>query len=87
MQGFYPWAVKVFSKDELEAAVILQRGYFVAQTRRYDYKNSAGRPALEDNMPEGACYTYNAGVVEQAFQTEGMVRDFTGTQEQLLKFV
>ena len=87
MHGFYSWAIKAFSKDELEAAIILQRGYFVAQTRRYDYINSAGRSALGDKMPEGACYTYNAGVVEQAFQTEGMVRDFTDTQEQLLKFV
>jgi Protein of unknown function (DUF2889) len=86
-QGFYRWASDEFSGESLESALVLQRGYFVAQSRRYDYMRSGGRPAQDDNMPEGACYTYNAGVVEQAIHTDGMARDFTDTAEKLLQFV
>lgn len=86
-RGFYHWASQAFSGDLLEAAIVLQRGYFVAQSRRQDYMNQGGRLALADNMPQGACYTYNAGVVEKAVHTAGMGRDFTDTAEQLLKFI
>lgn len=87
MHGFYHWASAQFAGDALEAALVLQRGYFVAKSRRYDYMNSAGRLAREDNMPEGACYTYSSGVVEHAVHTGSMGRDFTDTPDQLLKFV
>ena len=87
MRGFYSWASAEFSDDALEAACVLQRGYFVAQSRRHDYMNAAGRMAREDNMPDGACYTYSAGVVEHAVHTGGMGRDFTAAPDQLLKFV
>jgi formate-dependent nitrite reductase cytochrome c552 subunit len=87
MQGFFRWASKAFSGDFLESALVLQRGYFVAQVRRSDYLNAGGRPATADNMPEGACYTYNSPVVHSAIHTDGMARDFTGTAEQLLEFV
>ena len=86
-QGFFRWASQVFDGDALEAATVLQRGYFVAQVRRSDYLNAGGRPATADNMPEGACYTYNRPVVSAAIHTEGMARDFTETAEQLLSFV
>jgi hypothetical protein len=86
-KGFYRWASEEFSGDSLEAAQVLQRGYFVAQSRRYDYMNSGGRLAKNDNMPDGACYSYNTGVVEQAVHTAGMARDFTDAADQLLKFV
>jgi len=87
MQGFYSWASEAFAGEILEAALVLQRGYFVAQGRRYDYMNSGDRLATDDNMPNGACYTYNTGVVEKAVHTEGMARDFSASAEQLLKFV
>lgn len=87
MSGFYPWARQHFSGDRLEAAVVLQRGYFVAQTRRYDFKNFTGRSAVDDKRPATACHTYNTGVVEQAVQVENAIRDFTDTPENLLKFI
>lgn len=87
MKGFYLWATAEFSGDALEAAEVLQRGYFVSHTRRLDLKSSVGRSAFGDRMPEGSCYTYNRGVVEQAFQATDNVRDFTDTPELLLRFV
>jgi hypothetical protein len=87
LRGFYPWASSMFSGDALEAAVVLHRGYFVAQSRRQDYMNMAGRSATQDKMPDGSCYTYRNGVVERAVHTGGMGRDFTNTADQLLKFL
>ena len=91
MKGFYHWATSEFkddrSGDMMEAADVLQRGFFVSHTRRLDLKNSAGRPATGDHMPDGSCHTYNADVVENAFQVEEAIRDFTESPELLLKFV
>jgi hypothetical protein len=85
LAGFYRWAISRFSGDQLEAATIAQRGYFVAQARRYDFASAAGAPASDDQMPQGACYSYNHGVVEHALRT-GTVRDFSNCPELLLKF-
>lgn len=87
LKGFYRWAESTFQGDILEAARVLQRGYFVAQTRRFDYENTAGRMAEDDEMPEGACFSYNAGNVENAKQTHNMIRDFSEQADELLKFV
>ena len=87
MSGFYRWVTRSFSGNAFEAADMLQRGYFVAQTRRYDYKNSVGRPAKSDHISEDACHSYNANVVDKAFLVEDVIRDFTDTPELLLKFV
>ncbi len=86
-KGFYRWACAAFADDSLEAAQVLQRGYFVAQVRRQDYMRAGGRPATADNMPDGACYSYNKGVVEKAVHTHGMARDFSTGAEQLLRFL
>ncbi|WP_162846141.1 DUF2889 domain-containing protein [Seongchinamella sediminis] len=86
-KGFYHWASAAFCGDRLEAAQVLQRGYFVAQSRRQDYMNAGGRPATADRMPDGACYSYNTGVVERAVHTAGMGRDFSNRQDDLLRFI
>jgi hypothetical protein len=85
MSGFYRWASPHYSGEQLEAAQVLQRGYCVSQARRYDFKNAAGEPASDDRMPQGSCYTYHHGVVENAVRT-GAVRDLSNSPELLLKF-
>lgn len=85
MSGYFKWTSRCFGGDALEAAQVIQRGYFVAQARRYDFKNSVGAPASDDNMPQGSCYSYNHGVVEQAVRT-GTTRDFSDCAEALLQF-
>lgn len=87
MRGFYDWASREFSDQNLEAAVLLQRGYFVSHTRRYDFKNAYGGAASRDGLPHGSCYTYNYGVVERAYRVDGSVRDFTHHPGLLLKFI
>lgn len=87
MRGFHAWASQAFDGMPREAAVALQRAYFVAQARRHSFEPVAAHPGISDGMPQGACYSYNTGAVERALRSEGTVRDFTHTPEHLLKFL
>lgn len=85
-RGFYAWVSQDFQDMPLEAAVALQRGYFVAQSRRVARLPYQEWPAGADNMPDGTCYSYNHDVVERALRIEGTVWDLTDKPELLLQF-
>jgi hypothetical protein len=87
MRGFFGWATGTFSGMPLEAAQALQRGYFVAQARRWSYEPIEQHPASTDGMPLGSCYSYNTGAVERALRIQGSVRDCSESSERLLQFV
>ncbi|MBL0122964.1 MAG: DUF2889 domain-containing protein [Betaproteobacteria bacterium] len=82
MRGFYQWVSQCHAGVLLEAAVALQRGYYVAQGRRH----LSDLPASADGMPPGACYSYGHGVVERAQRIQGSVWDLTDKHELLLQF-
>ncbi|SMB22682.1 conserved protein of unknown function [Sterolibacterium denitrificans] len=89
MRGFYAWAAAQFGETNdlaLEAAQLLQRGYFVAQARRSVYLPVERYPARSDGMTVGACYSYNTGAVERALRIHGSVRDYSKSAERLLQF-
>ena len=87
-RGFSRWANTCFVDDAnaLEAAYILQKGYFVSGARPMDLNKLAGEPANKHAVMRGACYTYSAPVVDIAKRTADSVRDFTDCEEQLLEF-
>jgi hypothetical protein len=87
MKGFYLWAFKHFQGEDLEAALALQKGYFVSRARHIDLDASAGMPASGDQYMLGACYTYSPAVVVDAVREANSVRDFSDCPERLLKFV
>lgn len=87
MRGFYAWVVQRLQGLPREAAQVLQRGYFVAQSRRWNTRPIEEHPASTDGIPVGACYSYNTGAVERAFRIHGSVRDCTAGAENLLKFM
>ena len=87
MRGFSTWAARMFHGESYEAAVILQRGYFVAQARRHSRSEVADYSALESKAMHGACYSYSPGAVERAIGIKDTNRDFTDTPELLLKFI
>ena len=86
-KGFAQWANEHFA-DELEnqAAFVLQKGYFVAQARLYDIDALAGEKADLHESMVGVCYTYQPDVAAQAYRLENTTRDFSHSEEQLLKF-
>lgn len=81
MRGFYAWARLAFQGALLEAAVALQRGYFVAQSRRYQFV-----PEVTSGMPEGVCYSYSTPIVKRAHLVTGSMRDFSSSPDALLRF-
>ena len=86
--GFGKWASKHFAVDELEAAFMLQKGYFVSLARLFDVEAMAGEPALASQQGMGgACYTYSSPQIEQGVRTAGGVRDFSDADEKLLRFL
>lgn len=86
MKGFHAWAREAFAGPRLEAAVALQRGYFVAQARRYRTTPERDFPATGDGMPEGVCYSYSTAAVARALRIPGSRRDFTEDASGLLRF-
>lgn len=86
--GFGKWATQRYAGDELEAAFILQKGYFVSLARFFDVNSMAGEPALasQEGMG-GACYTYSPPAIEHGVRTANSVRDFSDCEEQLLQFL
>lgn len=82
--GFTRWAVANLDGEELEFALVLARGYFVALSRIYDIETVSPGPASEDPMPSGVCYSYSPERAAQAWRVRGSRRDFTDTPEQLL---
>lgn len=88
MRGFHAWAAPAFDDHPiaLEAAIALQRAYFVAQSRRFNFDPPAENPAIGDGIGQGACYSYNHGAVERAVRTSVTIRDFTSNPEKLLRF-
>lgn len=85
-QGFAAWAREAFAGDEQEAAFVLQKGFFVAQARRFDIDAAAGRFAAEFGRGP-VCYSYSADNADRARRLPDTVRDFTDTPEQLLRFL
>lgn len=86
LRGFSAWANVAFAGQELEAAMVLSRGVFVACSRMFDMSNIGGQPALNHTNMLGACYSYSQGVVEYAIRNHDTVRDFSDTPEALLTF-
>jgi len=87
-QGFSSKAAAVFTDaDELEAALVLQKGNFVGQARRFDLIALVGQSASADDTMSGACFTYSSERSAQAFRLPDTLRDFTTTPEQLLRFI
>lgn len=86
MRGFSAWAFAHFPGADHEAAVMLQRGYFVSQARRHGRKAAEEVKLADFASMRNACYSYSDGVVERTRLIEDSERDFTNAPELLLAF-
>jgi len=86
MKGFHGWAMAAFAGLEFEAATMLQRGYFVAQSRRFVSEPAREHPAGADGLPDGVCHSYSTPAVQRAQRIDGSKRDFTNDADALLRF-
>lgn len=75
--GFTGWAREAFSGDDLDAAMMLQRGVFVARALPYKVDPSPPIPLRSYGGMEGACVSYSGENWRTATGAEDFVRDFT----------
>jgi hypothetical protein len=85
-RGFTTWAVETFKGDELEAILVLQKGCFVAQSRRYELPDGP-LTAAEQQSNTGLCHGFALERITQAIRLAGTRRDFTEHPVRLLKFI
>ena len=77
MRGFLSWAREHFSGEELDLAVMLQRGVFVARGRRHLVDLSPPVPLKAAAAMRDACHSYSQEHFETATTIVGYVRDFS----------
>jgi hypothetical protein len=84
--GFSRWANETFSGIDNEAAFVLQKGNLVSIGRMLDVNAMEGSRAKDEN-DRIACFTYSPENSAHGYRIGRTVRDFTNTEEQLLKFL
>lgn len=77
MKGFASWAREQFSGDDLDLAIMLQRGVFVARGRRHLVDLSPAVPLNAAPAMRDACHSYSQDHFDTATSIVGYVRDFT----------
>lgn len=85
LRGFSAWANARFTGDELEAAVVMHKGYFVSRARRWNVEASAGRPVADHDMMRGACHSYSEPQMSVAIRNRGTSIDTRDAATPLLE--
>jgi hypothetical protein len=87
LAGFVGWVLTQpgIQGDELEAALVLQKGFFMTVGRQYELP--AG-PVTEDQRPfvADSCHGYAAATLPEAVRRPGQFKDFTDCADKLLRF-
>ncbi len=85
LAGFARWAVERYGGEDLEAAFVLQNGYFVSFARRYDTQAWVGKSAVSHEHMIGKCYSYQADIARRAVYHGDSTRDLTSPDAPLLQ--
>lgn len=85
LKGFSRWAGEQLSGDELEAAVVLHKGYFVSRARRFDIAGGAGQRVAHLEVMRGACFSYSEPRMSVAVRMAGHVIDTSFSETPLLE--
>lgn len=86
-KGFAQWAELHLPQEQLELALVVQRGMLVSTTRRVLIEPMEGMGLLDDPMTKGVCYSYSEPAIQDAVRYGSNHRNFTHAPEQLLRFV
>lgn len=86
-KGFATWAEQHLPPEQLELALVVQRGLLVSTTRRVLVDPMEGMGLVDDPMTKGVCYSYNEPAIHAARRLGNSSRNFTHAPEQLLRFV
>ena len=86
-KGFAQWAEAHLPPEQLELALVVQRGMLVSTTRRVLIEPMDGMGLLDDPMTKGVCYSYSEPVIQDAIRYGSNNRNFTDVPERLLRFI
>lgn len=84
--GFTRWASQALGPEDLEAALMVQRGYLVSLARRYDFDSLAGVRTSAFSHMVGTCHVFQPGIIERGIRLAGVIRDFSDCPEKMLAF-
>lgn len=76
LRGFLTWAFAELDGEALEAAVVIQKGYFVSRARR-SIVDDRPRALAEFPEREGICHAYSQPRFGRSIQKAGYARDFS----------
>lgn len=86
LSGFIRAMSRRFSGDDLEAALVLQKGFFVSRARRWRIDMADGRGIAANRQMHDRCFAYQPHSRQHARHVDS-TRDFTHRPEDLLKFL
>ena len=75
LRGFSRWANAELAGDDLEAALVLHKAYFVSRARPWNVEDGAGKPVAHHVMMRGACHSYSEPAMSQAIRNHDNVID------------
>jgi hypothetical protein len=82
--GFTGWARETLDDDAFEHSFLLQRGFLVALSRRFDEDVLPPGPASQYPMRPDSCYSYSTLHSSRAWRVPGNRRDFTDAGNEAL---
>lgn len=86
LSGFIRFMSGRFSGDDLEAALVLQKGFFVSRARKWRIDMADGRVIAPNQQMHDRCFAYQPESRQHARHVDS-TRDFTHRSEDLLKFL
>lgn len=84
LRGFSRWATTRFEGDELEAALVLHKAYFVSRARSWNVEAGADKPVAHHTMMRDACHSYSEPQLSMAIRTRGTTIDTSDPAVSLL---
>jgi len=84
LRGFSAWANETFSGDDLEAALVLHKGYFVSRARSWNVEATAGQTVAHHEMMRDACFSYSEPQMSIAIRNGGTTIDTSDPATPLL---
>lgn len=84
--GFIRFISRQLAGDALEAALVLQKGFFVSRARRWRIDRMAGRIIAPNVQMHDRCFAYQPDIRGRTRHIDS-IRDFTDRPEDLLRFL
>ncbi len=86
LEGFIRFVSQRLAGDALEAALVLQKGFFVSRARRWRIDQAAGRAIAHNQQMFDRCFAYQPDSRRTARHVHS-TRDFSQRPEDLLRFL